>query len=66
MDEPESPLRRSISLSNLIRGFIALFAVLAIGAAFAAGHIGLGLAGGAFCVVAVALGYWAWRARRAE
>jgi hypothetical protein len=66
MNEPESPLKRSVSLSNLIRFLIALFAVLAIGAAFAEGHLGLGVAGGTFCVVAAALGYWAWRARRAK
>ncbi len=66
MNEPESPLKRSVSLSNLIRGVIALFAVLAIGGAFAAGQIGLGIAGGAFCVLAVVLAYWTWRRRRVE
>lgn len=65
MPEPDSPLTRSIGLSGVIRWLIAAAAVIAVGAAFAAGHFTLAIAGLVFLVVAVALGYRAWRARRA-
>jgi len=61
---PTSPLTRSISLWNLVRGVIALFAVLALVAAFAEGHYALGTAGFVFFVIAVTLGYRAWRIRQ--
>ena len=64
MTDRESPLRRSIRFSNLVRGFIALVAVIAIGAAFAAGRIGLAIAGVLFFVVAASFGYRAWRLRQ--
>ena len=64
MTDTESPLKRSIGLSNLVRGLIGLFAVVAIGAAFAAGRIGLAIAGLLFFAVAAPLGYWAWRVRQ--
>jgi hypothetical protein len=65
MTQPESPLKRSIGLSNVVRGLIALFAVVAIGAAFAAGRVALAIAGLVFFAVAAALGYRAWRVRQA-
>jgi len=64
MTDPESPLKRSISLSNLVRGLIALFAFIAVGAAFAAGRIGLAIAGVLFFVVAASFGYWVWHLRQ--
>jgi len=66
MPESNSPLNRSIGVSNLIRGLIALAAVLAVGAAVAAGRYGLAAVCGLFVLVAVLLGYWAWRARRSS
>lgn len=65
MAGPDSPLTRSISLSNLVRGLLALFAFAAIAVAFAAGRIGLAIASLLFFVVATASGYWAWRLRQA-
>lgn len=65
MSQTDSPLRRSIGLSGVIRWFIAAAAVIAIGAAFADGHYALAIAGVVFLVAAVALGYRAWRARQA-
>lgn len=64
MSPADSPLRRSIGLSGVSRWLIAVFAVIAIGAAFADGHYTLGIAGVVFLVVAAALGYRAWRARQ--
>ena len=64
MTQPDSPLKRSIGLSNLVRGLIALFAVIAIGAAFATGRYGLGIGATVFIVVAAVLGYRAWRIRQ--
>lgn len=64
MTGPTSPLTRSISLWNLVRGFIAFAAVIALGAAFAAGHYALGIAGFVFFAIAVTLGYRAWRIRQ--
>ncbi|MGB7212851.1 MAG: hypothetical protein WBC97_09495 [Gemmatimonadales bacterium] len=65
MTDPGSPLNRPIGVSNLVRGLIALVAVVAIGGAFADGHIGLAIAGLVFVVIAVVLGIWAWRSRPA-
>lgn len=65
MPDPDSPLTRSIGLSGIIRWLIAAAAVIAIGAAFADGRVALAVAGLAFLVAAVALGYRARRARRA-
>jgi type IV secretory pathway VirB2 component (pilin) len=62
MPDSDSPLNRSIGLSGLIRWLIAVAAVIAIGAAFAAGHYALAVAGAIFCILAVALGF---RGRRA-
>jgi hypothetical protein len=62
---PDSPLRRSIGLSGVIRWLIAAAAVIAVGAAFAAGYFALAIAGLVFFVTAVGLGYRAWRARQA-
>ena len=64
MTGPNSPLTRSISLWNLVRGFIAVAAVIALGAAFAEGHYALAIAGLVFFVIAVTLGYRAWRIRQ--
>jgi membrane protein implicated in regulation of membrane protease activity len=61
--QTDSPLNRSIGLSGLIRWLIAVGAVVAIGAAFAAGRVALAIAGTVFLVAAVILGYRAWRAR---
>jgi len=61
---PTSPLSRSISLWNLVRGFIAFAAVLALVAAVAAGHYALAIAGLVFFIIAVTLGYRAWRIRQ--
>jgi membrane-associated phospholipid phosphatase len=47
-----------------VRGFLALAAVIAIGAAFAEGHYGLAIGGALFVVLAVILGYKAWRVRQ--
>ncbi|MEO6066704.1 MAG: hypothetical protein ABIQ41_01840 [Gemmatimonadales bacterium] len=65
MAGPDSPLTRSISLPNLVRGLIALFAFATITVAFATGRIGLAIASLLFLVVAVAFRYWSWRLRRA-
>ena len=64
MTQPDSPLKRSIGFSNLIRGLIALFAVITIGAAFAAGRYALGIGATVFVVIAAVLGYRAWRIRQ--
>ena len=63
MTQTESPLKRSIGLSGVIRFLIAVVAVVAVGAAFADGHYTLGIAGVVFLVAAVVLGYRAWRTR---
>ena len=64
MTETDSPLGRSIGLSGVIRFLIAVAVVVAVGAAFADGHYRLGIAGVVFVVVAVIMGYRAWRARQ--
>ena len=53
----------SVSISNLLRGIIAFFVVVATGAAFAEGHYGLAIAGLVFVGLAVVLGLWSWRRR---
>lgn len=63
MPAPESPLRRSIGLAGVFRWLIAAAAVIAIGAAFAAGRYALAIAGIAFLVAAVTLGVRARRGR---
>ena len=65
MPESDAPLRRSIGLSGLIRWLIAAAAVIAIGAAFAAGRYLLAACGLVFLAAAVTLGVRAWRARQA-
>ncbi len=57
MAPPESPLRRSIGLSGLVRWAIAVMAVIAIGAAFNAHAYGLAIGGLVFLVAAAALAY---------
>ena len=64
MPQTDSPLRRSIGLSGVIRWLLAAAAVIAIGAALTSGHYALGIAGVVFLVAAVTLGYRAWRARQ--
>ena len=65
MLQPDSPLSRSIGLTGLIRWIIAAGAVIAIGAAFAEGHLALGIAGLVFLAIALVFGYRAWRGRQA-
>ncbi len=65
MSQPDAPLKRSIDLSGIIRGLLAVGAVIAIGAGLAEGHYALAIAGAVFCVAAAALGYRARRARQA-
>ena len=64
MTNPQSPMKRSIGVSNLVRGLIAFAALIAVGAAFASGRIGLAIAGVLFFVIAAGFGYWAWRLRQ--
>lgn len=64
MTQTDSPLKRSIGLSGTVRFLIAVGAVIAIAAAFAAGRYVLGIAVMVFLVAAVALGYWAQRNKR--
>ena len=63
MTENNSPLKRSIGLSGVIRFLIAVVAVVAVGAALADDNYVLGIAGVVFVVAAVVLGYRAGRAR---
>ena len=64
MPDNTSPLKRAIPVRHLVRGLIAMVAVLAIGAAFAERRYGIAVAGSVFLVLAVPLGYWAWRLRK--
>lgn len=64
MAQGESPLNRSIGLSGVIRWLIAVFAMIAIGAAFADRQYLLGVIGVVFIVGAAIVGYRAWRARQ--
>jgi hypothetical protein len=63
--ETDSPLRRSIGLSGVIRFLIAVLAVIAISGAFASGRYAFGIGGVVFFVAAIALGYRGWLARKA-
>ena len=63
MTETNSPLKRSIGLSGVIRFLVAVVAVIAVGAALADDNYVLGIAGVVFVVAAVVLGVRAGRAR---
>jgi hypothetical protein len=65
MSEPGSSVRHSIGLSGVIRGLLAVGAIIAIAAGLADGRYGLAVAGVVFFVAAAALGYLARRARQA-
>lgn len=43
MTRPDNPLTRSIGLAGVFRWLVAAAAVIAIGAAFAEGHLALGV-----------------------
>ena len=58
----ESPLRRSIGVSGVVRWLIALAVVIGAGGAAAAGRWGLAAVLVAFAVSAAVLGYRAGRA----
>ena len=63
MTQNDSPLKRSIGLSGVIRFLIAVVAVVAVGGAFADGNYVLGIAV-VFVVAAVVLmigGGYLWR-----
>ncbi|NOT09445.1 MAG: hypothetical protein HOP28_14740 [Gemmatimonadales bacterium] len=64
MPQSDSPLRRSVGLSGIVRWLIAVVAAIAIGAAFAAGRFALAIAGLVLLLAAAALGYRAWRSRQ--
>ena len=64
MTDSDSPLFRPTGLRTFVRGFLALAAVIAIGAAVAEGHYGLAIGGVLFLVIAVILGYKARRVRQ--
>ncbi len=57
MDPTESPLRRSIGFSGIVRWIIVVFAVMAVAEAFAQHRYGLAVAGLAFFAFAGALAY---------
>lgn len=61
MTDPNSPLTRSIGFTGAVRWLLAVAAVIAIGAAFAEGRYGLGIAGLVLLVVAVGAAVWLWR-----
>jgi type IV secretory pathway VirB2 component (pilin) len=65
MSGTDSPLKRSISLSGVIWFLIAALAVIAIGAAVAAGRYAMAVVGVVFVLAAITLGYRASAARRA-
>lgn len=64
MTRPDNPLTRLIGLAGVFRWLVAAAAVIAIGAAFAEGHLALGVAGVVFLAAAVTLGYRARHAGR--
>ena len=66
MTQGESPLRRRVGTSNVLRGLSALLAVIVVGAALAGGHYGLAIVGIAFVAVALAIALWARRLRRSS
>jgi hypothetical protein len=53
----DSPFRRSIGLSALMRLFMVIAAVLAIGAAFTTRNVAMGIAGLFLMVAALVLGW---------
>ena len=65
MTRTDSPFKRSIGLSGVIRFLIAVSAVIAVGAAFASGRYAMAMIAVAFLVAAIALGYRGWLARNA-
>lgn len=65
MSGTDAPLKRSIGLSGVIRFLIAVFAVVAISAALAAGRYALAIVAVVFLVVAIGLAYRGWLARKA-
>ena len=64
MPDPVSPLKRSIGLTGLVRWIIAASAVIAVGAAFAAGRRRLAIAGLLFLLLACVVAYRGWQVRR--
>jgi membrane protein implicated in regulation of membrane protease activity len=64
MAQTDPHLKRSIGLAGVIRWLIAVMAAIALGAGLADGNYPLAIASFVFLVVAVALGYRAWRARQ--
>jgi cation transporter-like permease len=64
MSEGSSPISRSIGVIGVLRWLLAVAAVIAVGAAFAAGYYLLAIVALLFVVAAVVLGLVAWQARR--
>ena len=64
MAQGSSPLGRSIGLSGVLRWLLTVAAVIAVGAAFAAGYYLLAIVCLLFVVAAIALGFRAWQARQ--
>ena len=64
MSQGNSPFSRSIGLSGFLRWLLAVAAVIAIGAAFAAGYYLLAIVCLLFVVAAIALGFRAWQSRQ--
>jgi hypothetical protein len=64
MDDSNAPFRSRLRISNLLRGLVALMAVMAIGAAFSAGQVALGIAGIVMLGLGIPAAYWASRTRR--
>jgi uncharacterized protein (DUF58 family) len=61
----DSRLKRPIGLSGVIRLLIAVLAVIALGAATAAGRCALASVVAVFLVAAIAFAYRGWLARKA-
>ena len=61
MARSDSPLGRSIGFKNLLRGLIAVAAIVAVGAAFAEGRYGMAIAVILFLVAAVGVRIWMGR-----
>ena len=64
MSQGNSPLSRSIGLSGFLRWLLAVAAVIAVGAAFAAGYYLLAIVCLLFVAAAMVLGFRTWRARQ--
>ena len=64
MAQGNAPLNRSIGLFGFLRWLLAVAAVIAVGAAFAAGYYLLAIVCLLFVVAAIALGFRAWQARQ--